>query len=194
MACPARARQAWRPAAKCKAAGNCRRRDADAWKGPMAGLVGNIALGGSKRRCDRRASLFRLAEPDGGAASRADACDAEIRGSNPRRGPALSGRANPSSGDPTRDSPPPMAIGPNPLSSTTKSARAGAISYATEPDIPAALGGIRRSAESFRRSPRLIRGARGQKSLAANFRFQGCCLLRCAFAFALVARGWWIRL
>jgi hypothetical protein len=42
MACPARARSAWRPAPKCHGAGNRRGRDADAWEGPMAGLVGNI--------------------------------------------------------------------------------------------------------------------------------------------------------
>jgi hypothetical protein len=44
MACPARARSAWRPASKYNAAGDRRRRDADAWEGPMAGLVGDIAL------------------------------------------------------------------------------------------------------------------------------------------------------
>ena len=44
MACPARARSAWRPAPKYNAAGGRRGRDADAWEGPMAGLVGDIAL------------------------------------------------------------------------------------------------------------------------------------------------------
>ena len=43
MACPARARSAWRPAPKCSGAGNRRCRDADARQGPMAGLVGDIA-------------------------------------------------------------------------------------------------------------------------------------------------------
>ncbi len=66
------------------------------------------------------------------------------------------------------------------LSSTTKSARSGMISYATEyQDIPAAYGGSSRSAKSTRPSPRLIGGARGRKSLAAKFRFQGCCLPPC---------------
>ena len=43
MACPARARSPWRPTPHYQAAGDRRRRDADAWEGPMAGLVGDIA-------------------------------------------------------------------------------------------------------------------------------------------------------
>jgi hypothetical protein len=44
MACPARAQSPWRPTPHYQAAGDRRRRDADAWAGPMAGLVGDIAL------------------------------------------------------------------------------------------------------------------------------------------------------
>jgi hypothetical protein len=35
----------------------------------MAGLVGNIALGGSKRRCDGMPSLLSPAEPEAGSPS-----------------------------------------------------------------------------------------------------------------------------
>ena len=57
-----RARSAWRPAPKYNGAGERRRRDADAWEGPMAGLVGNIVW--AKQTPVRRpAPSFRLAEP-----------------------------------------------------------------------------------------------------------------------------------
>ena len=61
MACPARARSARRPAPKCHGAGNRRRCDADAYEGPMAGLVGNIALAEAtvQRPC-RRGSEMRI--------------------------------------------------------------------------------------------------------------------------------------
>ena len=42
MACPASARSARRPAPKRQGAGDRRRRDADAYEGPMAGLVEQI--------------------------------------------------------------------------------------------------------------------------------------------------------
>ena len=63
MACPTRARSAWRPAPKYNGARNRRRGRSDGRTG------GKHSVGGSNRRCDRVPSLLSLAEPEAAPAS-----------------------------------------------------------------------------------------------------------------------------
>ena len=82
MARPARAGSAWRPAPKYNGAGNRCCRDADALEGPMAGLVGNIAL--AEARARQRA--FGIKPCTGGSGAdgwRGGARAAEVGPSNP---------------------------------------------------------------------------------------------------------------
>ena len=93
--------------------------------------------------------------------------------------------------------------GSNPLSSTMQSRQTDAVSQSAElHGLSATCGGNSRSAKSIPPSLRLIGGACGRKSLAAKFRFQGCCSpiacrarMRTALGFEprqfeLVRMGW----
>jgi len=94
MACSASARSARRPAPDCHGAGDRRRRDANSCEGPMAGLVGNIALADvlpvrrsacAAKPCTRK----RRRRPASGC------CSAEVRSSNPLRSTTRSGQTDP---------------------------------------------------------------------------------------------------
>ena len=82
MACPARARQTWRPAPKCHGAGNRCSCDADAYEGPMAGLVANIA---SAEATAGAAACLSCRTGSCGAVKCGGTSTAEVRGSNPLR-------------------------------------------------------------------------------------------------------------